>query len=122
MTSGFLAWDAPLGAYERQAVELLAAHAAGLPDAIKLMHENLPRFLDDKVAWLPRPVTDEEIRETALTIDDARLALARCYSFLDWAALVSHVNAVSAPTSPVHEFERASEAVITGDIDTLRAM
>ena len=118
----YLAWDAPLGAYEQQAADLLAAHRAGLPEAMKLLHENLPRFLDDKVVWLPRPISDDEIRDTALTIDDARLALARCYSFLDWASLASHVNAVSEPTSPVREFERASEAVITGDVDTLRSM
>lgn len=117
-----LRWDASLDAYEHQAAELLAAHAAGSPSAIDLLHENLPRFLDTQVTWLPRPITDQEIGETVLTIDDARLALARWYSFRDWDALAGHARALDAPQSPVREFERAAEAVLRGDAEQLRAM
>lgn len=117
-----VAWDAPLSAYEVQAEELLAAHAAGIPIAIKLFHENHPRFLDDVVTWKPKDLNDDVIPNATLTLDDARIAIARVYSFRDWNALTQLVNAVQDPSSPAREFEQAVQAVITGDVPTLRTM
>ena len=116
------AWNAPLSEYETQAAMLLQAYRAGHAGAMELFHNNLPRFLDDKVKWLPRDLEPNEIERAALSLDDARLAVARVYSFRDWEALISLVNAVADCTSAVHEFERAVEAVITGDVMTLQAM
>jgi hypothetical protein len=113
---------APLDAYERQAAGLLAAHRAGAREAIEFFHGHHPRFLDAVVPWLPRPIADEEIAGAQLTLDDARLALARGYSFRDWDALRSLVREVARQGSDVQEFERAAEAVITGDRSTLSAM
>src|SRR5688572_3466935 len=66
-------------------------------------------------------MTDEEARETPLDLDDARLAVARRYDFADWARLVEYVDAVRRP-GPVARFEAAVEAVIDGDISTLRRL
>lgn len=117
-----LPFDAAITAYESQAAELLAGHRAGTPDAIRIIHECLPRFLDPVVTWKPLPVSDAEIRATELTIDDARLALARAYSFRDWQALHGYVSEVTTPGSPVREFETAVEAVINGDTTALRSL
>jgi ankyrin repeat protein len=57
-----------------------------------------------------------------LTIDEARLAVARGYSFADWSALVQTVQDVQQRGSAVREFELAAEAVIDGDADTLTRM
>lgn len=78
---------APLATYEQQAEVLLAAHQCGAGRAIQLLNQSLPRFLDDQVKWLPRPLPDDEIRAARLTEEDARLAVARRYSFRDWEAL-----------------------------------
>jgi hypothetical protein len=117
-----LPFDAPIAAYQEQATQLLAGHQAGLPEAIRIIHECLPRFLDPVITWKPLPISDAEIRNTALTPDDARLALARAYSFRDWMALSSYVAEVTVPESPVRSFEAAAEAVIDGDGAGLRAM
>lgn len=117
-----LPWNAPLAAYEAQAASLWNAYRAGDPDAMKLFHNNLPRFLNPEIPWLARDVAEGEIENAALTLDDARLAVARIYSYRDWNALTSLVTAVDDETSSTHEFERAVEAVITGDAPTLRAM
>lgn len=117
-----LPWDSPLDAYERQAVQLLDAHAAGDADALSLLHRSLPRFLDETVTWLPRPITQDEIRATPLALDDTRLAVARLYSFLDWDALATLTAAVRTPRSPIRTFERAVDAVITGKATELREM
>jgi hypothetical protein len=107
-----------LVAYEQQAESLLAAHRAADPAAIDLFHRNHPRFLDDKIRWRPKFIPASEIRDAALSFDDARLAIARCYDFLDWPALAAHVAAVSEQGS-VFEFESAVEAVVNGDLATL---
>ena len=61
-----LPFASPLLAYEEQAATLLAAHRAADPAAIELFHRRHPRFLDDKIKWLPRTISDSEIREAAL--------------------------------------------------------
>ena len=110
-----LPFGAPLGAYDRQAHQLLEGHRAGAAEAIEIFHQSHPRFLDPVVTWLPRPISNDEIRDTVLTIDDARLAVARGYSFRDWEALTTLFTEAATEGSPVRAFESAAEAVITGD-------
>lgn len=109
-----VAFRSPLEAYERQAEILLAGHRAGDTDAINLFHREHPRFLDEKTKWRPKFISDDEIRNTPLSLDDARLAVARSHDFRDWASLRSYVEDVSHQ-GPVLDFEAAVEAVITGD-------
>lgn len=117
-----LPWDAPLDDYDKQAAQLLDAHAAGNADALALLHRSLPRFLDETIKWLPRQITQEEIRDTPLALDDTRLAVARLYSFLDWDALAALTAEVRTPRSPIRAFERAVDAVIYGKATELRDM
>jgi ankyrin repeat protein len=115
-----LPFRAPLSAYEQQAEILLAGHRAADPAAIDLFHRRHPRFLDETVTWRPKFIPDSEIREAALSLDDARLVIARDYSFLDWNALVAYVDTVSHD-GPVFAFESAVEAVVNGDHAALEA-
>ena len=117
-----LAWDAPLADYDAQARFLLDAFHAGDARALEVFHNNLPRFLDDTVLWLPKRISDAEIRSASLTPDDARLVVARVYGYQDWSSLTDVVTAIAGVTSPVHEFERAVEAVVDGDVTTLQAL
>jgi hypothetical protein len=109
----------PLSSYEQQAENLLAAHRAADPAAIDLFHRKHPDFLDEKIKWRPKFIPDSDIRDAALSLDDARLAIARTYDFLDWSALTAHVEAVRRDGS-VFEFESAVEAVVGGDLATLQ--
>ncbi len=109
-----VAFRSPLAAYARQADDLLAGHRSADPAAIDLFHRKHPRFLDEKIKWRPKFISDDHIRDTPLSLDDARLAIARCYDFPDWAALASYADAVSRE-GPFLEFETAVEAVIDGD-------
>jgi ankyrin repeat protein len=63
----------------------------------------------------------DQVRASTLTIDDAREVIAREYHFDGWPALVSFANAV-ADDERISRFERAADAVITGDLDALRGM
>lgn len=116
-----LPFDAPLSAYEQQADALLAGWHADDPKAIRVFRHRHPKFLDDKIAWLERRMTDDEARAVPLDRDDALLAVARWYEFADWRRLAEHVAAVGRP-GPVARFERAVEAVIDGDITALSAL
>jgi len=108
----------PLSAYEQQAENLLAGQRAADPGAIDLFHHKHPRFLDEKVKWRPKFISDSEIRDAVLSLDDARLAVARYYDFLDWSSLAAYVEAVSHEGS-ILEFESAVEAVVNGEVAAL---
>jgi ankyrin repeat protein len=116
-----LAFDAPVEQFEAQAEELLAAHVTGDAEALRVFHTKHPRFLDTEYKWLPKPIADSEIREAALNIDDARLAVARWYDFRDWAALADFSAAV-AGDALVRNFESAVEAVVDGDLAGLKSL
>ncbi|HVV88135.1 MAG TPA: ankyrin repeat domain-containing protein [Kofleriaceae bacterium] len=113
---------APLEAYQAHAAQLLEAFRRGDPAARDFVHRHLPRFLDPVVTWKPRELAEGELEQAVLDEADARLAIARGYSFRDWDALAALVAAVQTPGSPVRAFELAAEAVIDGDVDGLRAM
>lgn len=122
MLRTFLKFDAPLDQYARQADDLLAGWKAGDADAIQGFRQKHPKFLDTKIPWLQRDMTPEEVRATPIDRDDALLAVARAYDFADWQRLSEYVEAVMQPESAVQRFERAVEAVIDGDIATLKRL
>src|SRR5690349_9202879 len=108
----------PLSAYERQAQSLLEGHRASDPAAIDLLHRKHPHFLDEKIKWLPKRIPDSDILDAGLSLDDARLTIARYYDFADWSSLAAHVEAISQQGS-VLKFESAVEAVVNGDLAAL---
>ncbi len=108
--------------YQKQAAELLDGHRLGDAEAIRVFHENHPRFLDSEIVWLPKDLADSEIQGAALELADAQLTLARWYSFQSWPALEEYVAAVTQDGSQVFQFESAVEAVITGDLAGLEAL
>ena len=114
-----LPFRSPLAAYEAQAEALLASHKAHDAEAIALFHRHHPRFLDDVYKWKPKSIPQSEIRDAVLSLDDARLAVARSHDFRDWPALSDYVAQVSQP-GPVHDFEMAVEAMVGGDLAALK--
>ena len=115
-----LAFDAPLAQYQQQA-DWLIAHAREA-EAVELFQHHHPRFLRSDVPWLPKDLSEAEVRGAALDVEDARLALARWYDFRDWPALRAYAEAVGDPRSPVWRFESAVEAVIAGQAGALQAL
>ena len=108
-----------LDEYRKQAEELLQQHLSGDPEIVKLFHHKHPRFLDEKIPWLPRDIPDSEILGGQLDMNDAELVVARFYDFKDWASLSRHLEQLKDPV--VFRFEAAVDAVVNGDLDGLRA-
>jgi ankyrin repeat protein len=117
-----LPFDSGLAGYETQAASLFAGWRAGEKDAIAIVRQHHPTFLRDDVQWLQKPMTDKQVCETPFDLEDARLAVARWYEFLDWPALVTHVGQVTVVGSPIHHFEAAVDAIVAGNMATLKTL
>jgi len=107
--------------YEGQTRGLVEGHRTGDAEAIRIIHENHPRFLDETIKWRPKFMSDADIQKASFGLEDARLALARWYTFADWTALKEHVAAVSVD-GPVFLFESAAEAVVSGELASLETL
>ena len=121
MTFSALPFGSTLRDYVQQADDLHAGWQAGEADAVRVFRSRHPKFLDDKVVWLQREMTDAEARAVPIDREDAKLAVARWYDFQDWSKLEEHLAEV-AKGGGVARFERAVEAVIDGDAATLRRL
>lgn len=117
-----LRFRASLEEHQQQAEDLLEAWTAGDVGAIQAVRQKHPRFLDDKIPWLPKRPSDSEVRSAPFDLADARLAVARWYDFDSWPRLAEFVDAVTREDSPVAAFESAVEAVIGGDAATLATL
>ena len=109
----------PVSEYRRQADDLYSGWQAGDAEAIRVFRTKHPKFLDSKIPWLERRMSDAEVRATPIDPDDALLALSRWYDFQDWASLEEWVDAGGKAGSPIARFEEAVEALISGDAATL---
>lgn len=107
-----LPFDAPLERWEAAAQALRAAHRAGDGAARQVLRRFPPRL---------GPGSEEPAAGAELALDDARLVLARAHDYGSWDDLVAHVTALRDERSPVHAFEHALEALVSGDEAGLRA-
>lgn len=117
-----LPFDAPVAEYAAQAEALLAGWRAQDPRAVRIFRSKHPKFLDERIPWLERRLSDAEAQAVPIDAGDAALALARWYDFRDWPALEGYAAAVADTASAVSRFERAVEAVIEGDAAVLRRL
>jgi hypothetical protein len=117
-----LPFRAGLAEYQQQADALLAAWIAGDQRAIQIVRHKHPRFLDSTIPWLPKNLSEAEVRSVTLDDADAQFTIARWYDFASWPRLAEYVDAVTADDSPVHLFESAVEAVIAGDTAALGSL
>ena len=118
----WLSFRSRLEQYQKQAEELLEGYKSGDAEAIRCFKQRHPRFMDPKIAWLPKNVPDSEVRSAALGLADAQLTIARWHDFQSWPALAEYAEAVSRKGSAICQFESAVEAVINGDVPTLERL
>jgi ankyrin repeat protein len=109
-----LPYDSGLKEYRAQVEQLLEGWGLADPDAISLFRQCHPKFLDSRIPWLPKRMSDRETRAVSIDWSDSELAIARWYDFADWPRLAEWVEAVAAGDSPVYHYETAVEAVISG--------
>lgn len=108
-----LSLDAPLEQYQQQADQLYEAYTSGDKAAIRTIWEGHRHW------WKLR---EEEFRKITVTPADAQAVVAWYYSFNSWSDLAAWVEAVTNPGSPTALFEAAVNAIVEGDIPTLRSL
>jgi ankyrin repeat protein len=124
-----------LGQYRTRAKELAAACTAGdtalLTWASKWIAA-LDRLQPDHARTSPRDIerrthqvvqfVRDQMPRADCSLAKAQFVMARAHGFASWPRLVQHVEGLTAPTSGVSTFERAAEAVISGDLATLEQL
>lgn len=99
--------------YIQQAAQLYAACQAGDRKTLQSIRNYHPHFSQ---------LSDEAFRQSSITIEDVRLAIARYNYFDNWHQLTDWIVEVNKENSTVAEFETAAEAVMSGDTTTLQKM
>lgn len=56
------------------------------------------------------------------TLTNAQFVIARAHGFESWPKLAKHIAAIARANSPVSNFERAADAIVTGDLSTLHRL
>ena len=117
-----LPFHASLQRYKGQATNLVKAYRSGDPEAMYCIRQFHPRLRGRAHTNDRNAVTDAEIRKARVTLADAQCAVARWYGFESWPKLAEFVGAVTCKGSSVWQFESAVEAIITGDVTTLKRL
>jgi ankyrin repeat protein len=108
--------------YEQQAREFVNSFKSGDPDAIRCVARYHPRLPGRADTNDRNDLKEAKIRKVRLSLADARCIIARGHQFESWPAFAKHVAALNRKSSPVWQFESAVEAVITGDLATLKRL
>jgi len=130
--------------FKKQAKELLKACKAGDPQALTdwlthwfeaqlkfdaaLVNARRP-YAPGEIAFRIRHgiesviknlgVMDSASRSTC-TLSRAQFALAREFGFASWPQFARHVEALAQANSPISGFEAAVDAIVSGDLETLK--
>ncbi len=97
----------------QEAVALRERHAARDARALEQLRWGHPRF---------RNLSAEQIAQSALTMDDAQLVVARRHHFASWDAMLSYIAQMARGDVDVMRYEHAVDALVGGYLDTLHEM
>lgn len=70
--------------------------------------------------WHKLTKTNERARRCALA--DAQLFVARGHGFASWPKFTKHIEELARAKSPLSKFERAVDAIVSGDLATLKKL
>jgi ankyrin repeat protein len=113
---------AGLHRFDLQAKRLLKAFGAGNPNVIRSIRRFHPRLPGRADTNDRNPVTVDDIRKTRVTAADAHDIVARWHGFENWHLVKAHVRELGRKSSLVLSFELAVEAIVRGDLATLKKL
>jgi hypothetical protein len=115
--------------WARQWLESLAALSLDAEVASRPVADEargLRRHLDREIDKIERDARESGIlaenSTNGCTLTNAQLFLARLHDFASWPRFAAHIEALARANSADAEFEAAADAVVTGDLSTLRDM
>ena len=108
--------------YKEQVKGLIKEYRARNLKAMRVIRQHHPRLPGRANTNDRNGVTEEDIRKAKVTLADAESVVARWHGFESWSKLAKHIEALSRKESRVLQFELAVEAIITGEIATLKSL
>src|SRR5438067_1844664 len=111
-----------LAQYKKQASDLVRAFKSVDADTMRLIRRYHPRLSGRANTNDRNTVTDLEIRRAKLYLADAQCIIGRAHQFENWSRFVQHIQALNQKASPVTQFEAAVDAIVGGDMITLKRL
>ena len=108
--------------YTTQANDLLKAFKSSDPEATRWVRRYHPRLPGRPDTNDRNTVTNSELRRLKLSVADAEFVIARQHQFENWLRFAKHIEALNQNDSTASRFEAAVDAIITGDITTLKRL
>ena len=119
--------------YRKLAKDLVRACRSKDPDAVGEWAdewlERLARLQPPAVRrrdgdWIRRRAeqVEEFARARKCSLTEAQFVIARALGFLSWRKLVGHIEGLGRRSSLVARFERAADAIVSGDTATLKQL
>jgi hypothetical protein len=109
-----LAAGANLALYQLDAEELVHACRGG---AIGRWASRWPEYRHQIERFAAETLNSRECAPTA-----AQLVIARLHGFAGWPVFAEHLAGLGRASSPIARFERAADAIVTGDAATLQQL
>lgn len=114
--------------YKKLAKELLRTVKANDPTAIHGWSENWVHGLVE-LSGLEIATPSSDVVDFARTrlsgdskLSDAQFVIARCHGFPSWPKFTKHIHNSAVVDSPEAQYEAAANAVVTGDIASLKEL
>ncbi len=102
-----------LDQYRKQAKDLLKAWKAAGVEVLRRFRQFHPRLAR---------LSGDAFRSAAIVLADAQLVVAREHGFESWPKFASHIDAIRNARLPVPAFELAVDAIVEGDLESLRSL
>jgi ankyrin repeat protein len=128
--------------YKKLAKDLVKACKSGEPDAIRAWArrwiEALVKLVNLKITpqlpvgvetWVEqveefarRTLADSDSHAAKYSLADAQFVIARSHGFESWPRFTGHLEDLARGSSAVSQFEMAADAIVSGDVGTLRRL
>jgi ankyrin repeat protein len=126
--------------YQKLAKDLVKACKSGVPEAISKWTEEwvtalakhsgvvftrelpvaIQRWIDQVAEFAQRKMSKD--KEAQCRLADAQFVIARSHGFESWSKFSKHLDGLTHKSSTVSAFESAADAIIKGDITTLKRL
>jgi hypothetical protein len=82
----------------------------------------ISNWVDDVEAFARRHLESTAAGQRACALTAAQFVIARSHGFESWPKFCAHLRSLARASSPVSRFEAAAEAVVNGELATLRRL
>src|ERR1700748_2963740 len=120
--------------YKKRAKELVKASSSGdsgslrnwietwIKDLARLAQPNDLAFSSGSLAGQLEAFTRSRIEHAKLSLANGQFVVARAHGFESWPKFTKHITALAQANSSTSAFEMAADAIVSGNLNTLRKL